>query len=83
MNVLPLRSWFLMQPPDDLHGIGHTARIVVWMAALTRGTPWFEPVVRADACQDLAQILGTGFGLVRGFGKCCLAGYGNRWKTRS
>jgi len=43
--TLPLRSWFLMQPPSDLHGIGHTARVMVWAAALTRGTPLFESVV--------------------------------------
>lgn len=32
-------SWFLLQPPSDLHGIGHTARVMVWAAVLTRGTP--------------------------------------------
>jgi hypothetical protein len=45
MCVLPRRSWFLMQPPSRLHGIGHTARVMVWAAVLTRGTRWFEPVV--------------------------------------
>jgi hypothetical protein len=51
--TLPLRSWFLMQPPGDLHGIGHIARVMVWAAVLTRGTPLFESVVWAAACHDL------------------------------
>jgi hypothetical protein len=55
MNALPLRSWFLMQPPSDLHGLGHTARVMVWAAVLTRGTPLFEPVVWAAACHDLRR----------------------------
>jgi hypothetical protein len=53
--TLPLRSWFLMQPPSDLHGIGHTARVMVWAAVLTRGTPWFDAVVWAAACHDLRR----------------------------
>jgi len=55
MSTLPLRSWFLMQPPSDLHGLGHTARVMVWAAVLTRGTCWFEPVVWAAACHDLRR----------------------------
>jgi hypothetical protein len=55
MNTLPLRSWFLLQPPSDLHGIGHTARVMVWAAVLTRDTPWFEPVVWAASCHDLRR----------------------------
>jgi len=47
--------WFLLQPPSDLHGIGHTARVMVWAAVLTRGTPWFEPAVWAAACHDLRR----------------------------
>jgi uncharacterized protein len=44
-----------MQPPSDLHGMGHTARVMVWAAALTRGTTLFEPVVWAAACHDLRR----------------------------
>jgi hypothetical protein len=55
MNALPLRSWFLLQPPSDQHGMGHTARVMVWAAALTRGTTWFEPVVWAAVCHDLRR----------------------------
>ena len=42
---VPQRSWFLMQPPSDLHGLGHTARVMTWACVLTRGIEWFEPVV--------------------------------------
>src|SRR5262245_40079621 len=55
MDALPLRSWFLMQPPSDLHGIGHTARVMVWAAVLTRDTALFKPVVWAAACHDLRR----------------------------
>jgi hypothetical protein len=40
------------KPPTDLHGIGHTARVMVWSAVLTRGTPWFESVVWATASRS-------------------------------
>jgi hypothetical protein len=55
MKSIPHRSWFLMQPPSDLHGLGHTARVMVWAAVLTRGTEWFEPVIWAAACHDLRR----------------------------
>lgn len=55
MMNFPQRSWFLMQPPSDLHGMGHTARVMVWAAVLTRSTEWFEPVVWAAACHDLRR----------------------------
>ncbi|OAI54990.1 hypothetical protein AYO44_13780 [Planctomycetaceae bacterium SCGC AG-212-F19] len=55
MTAFPKRSWFLMQPPSDLHGLGHTARVMVWAAVLTRETEWFEPVVWAAACHDLRR----------------------------
>jgi hypothetical protein len=44
-----------MQPPSDLHGLGHTARVMVWAAVLARDTEWFEPVVWAAACHDLRR----------------------------
>jgi hypothetical protein len=52
---VPERNWFWMQPPSHLHGPGHTARVMVWAAVLTRGTDWFEPVVWAAACHDLRR----------------------------
>jgi hypothetical protein len=45
----------LLQPPSDLHGLGHTARVMAWACVLTRGTEWFEPVVWAAACHDLRR----------------------------
>lgn len=53
--AIPQRSWFLMQPPSDLHGLGHTARVMTWAAVLTRGTALFEPVLWAAACHDLRR----------------------------
>jgi hypothetical protein len=62
-----------VQPPSDLHGIGHTARVMVWAA------------VRRAACLGLSQLFGrlltTAFGLVLGFGKCCQANSGNLRQT--
>jgi hypothetical protein len=52
---IPPRAWFRMQPPSDLHGRGHTARVMAWACVLTRGTGWFEPVVWAAACHDLRR----------------------------
>lgn len=43
MISFPLPWWFLMQPPSDLHGLGHTARVMVWASILARDTDWFEP----------------------------------------
>jgi hypothetical protein len=53
--TIPRPRWFCMQPPSGLHGRGHTARVMVWAAVLTRGTEWFEPVVWAAACHDLRR----------------------------
>ena len=53
--MIPQRSWFHMQPPSDLHGLGHTARVMVWANVLTQGSEWFEPVVWAAACHDLRR----------------------------
>ena len=53
--TIPRPRWFWMQPPSHLHGRGHTARVMVWAAVLTRGTEWFEPVVWAAACHDLRR----------------------------
>jgi hypothetical protein len=53
--MIPRQAWFFMQPPSDLHRVGHTARVMVWAAVLTRGTEWFEPVVWAAACHDLRR----------------------------
>jgi uncharacterized protein len=44
-----------MQPPSDLHGLGHAARVMVWACVLTRRTEWFEPVVWAAVCHDLRR----------------------------
>jgi hypothetical protein len=44
-----------MQPPSDLHGIGYTARVMVWAAVLTRSTPWFESVVWREGGVGLLQ----------------------------
>jgi len=65
-TILPRRSWFLMRPPSDLHGRGHTARVMVWACVLTRGTHWLEPVLWAACCHDLRRVndgpdLGHGF----------------------
>ena len=74
MNALPLRSWFFMESPSDLHGIGHTARVMVWAAVLTRGTPWFEPAFGPLLCpicdvRMMAQILTTAFELAIGYAR--------------
>jgi hypothetical protein len=53
--TIPRGSWFLMQPPSELHGLGHAARVMVWACVLTRGTEWFEPVIWAAACHDLRR----------------------------
>jgi hypothetical protein len=53
--TIPRPRWFWMQPPSHLHGRGHTARVMVWAAMLTRGTEWFGPVVWAAACHDLRR----------------------------
>ena len=53
--MIPQRSWFRMQPPSDLHGLGHTARVMTWACVLTRGGPWFDAVVWAAACHDLRR----------------------------
>src|SRR5438067_884700 len=52
---IPRQSWFLMQPPSDLHGLGHTARVMVWASVLSRGTSWFDPVLWAATCHDLRR----------------------------
>jgi hypothetical protein len=54
-TCLPLPSWFRLKPPSDLHGLGHTARVMTWACVLTRGTEWFEPVVWAACCHDLRR----------------------------
>jgi hypothetical protein len=53
--AVPQHSWFLLQPPSDLHGLGHTARVLTWACVLTRGTPWFDTVLWAAACHDLRR----------------------------
>jgi hypothetical protein len=35
--------------------MGHTARVMVWAAVLSRNTEWFEPVLWAAACHDLRR----------------------------
>src|ERR1700690_3875044 len=56
IHGLPRTSWFRMQPPSDLHGRGHIARVMVWACVLTRETEWFEPVVWAACCHDLKRL---------------------------
>jgi hypothetical protein len=53
--TIPKESWFWMRPPSELHGLGHTARVMTWACVLTQGTQWFEPVVWAAACHDLRR----------------------------
>jgi hypothetical protein len=55
MTCFPQRSWFLLQPPSDLHGLGHTARVMTWACVLARDSEWFEPVIWAAACHDLRR----------------------------
>jgi hypothetical protein len=52
---IPRPAWFAMQPPSDLHGLGHTARVMTWACVLTRDSEWFEEVVLAAACHDLRR----------------------------
>ena len=35
---LPRREWFRMQPPSDLHGVGHISRVMVWASVLAADT---------------------------------------------
>ena len=51
----PRVEWFLRQPPSDMHGLGHTARVMVWAAVLASGTPWLSQAVWAAACHDLRR----------------------------
>jgi uncharacterized protein len=53
--MIPQRSWFFLQPPSDLHGLGHSARVMVWAGLLARDTEWLEPVLWAAACHDLRR----------------------------
>lgn len=53
--MLPRPEWFFLQPPSDLHGLGHTARVMVWACVLTRETEWCDTVVWAAACHDLRR----------------------------
>jgi hypothetical protein len=55
LDIIPRRSWFLMQPPSELHGLGHTARVMDWACVLARGTEWLETVLWAAACHDLRR----------------------------
>lgn len=52
---VPHTDWFLRQPPSDMHGVGHTARVMVWAAVLASGTPWLSQAVWAAACHDLRR----------------------------
>jgi hypothetical protein len=51
----PRVEWFLRQPPSNMHGLGHTARVMVWAAVLASGTPWLSQAVWAAACHDLRR----------------------------
>jgi hypothetical protein len=53
--TIPRRDWFRMQPPSDLHGLGHTARVMVWASVLAHETPWFDAVLWAAACHDMRR----------------------------
>jgi len=52
---LPRRKWFRMQPPSDLHGVGHISRVMVWASVLATDTEWFDRVMWAAACHDLRR----------------------------
>lgn len=52
---LPQPHWYFLQPPSDLHGLGHTARVMVWACVLTRDTPWLDSVLWAATCHDLRR----------------------------
>ena len=54
-QTIPQLDWFLLQPPSSLHGVTHTARVMVWASILSRDTPWFTPVLWAAACHDLRR----------------------------
>lgn len=55
MTIIPQLSWFKMKPPSDLHGLGHTGRVMAWAWVLTQEMEWREPVVWAAACHDLRR----------------------------
>ena len=52
---VPRSAWFFRQPPSDLHGLGHTARVMVWACVLARGGAWLDSVLWAAACHDLRR----------------------------
>ena len=51
----PRVEWYLRQPPSDMHGLAHTARVMVWAAVLANGTSWLSQAVWAAACHDLRR----------------------------
>ncbi len=53
--MVPRREWFSMQPPSALHGLGHSARVMVWTTVLAGEGPLFEPGLWAAACHDLRR----------------------------
>ncbi len=53
--MVPRREWFTMQPPSPLHGLGHSARVMVWTTVLAGEGPLFEPALWAAACHDLRR----------------------------
>src|SRR5213592_3118719 len=53
--MVPRRDWFTMQPPSLLHGLAHSARVMVWTTVLAGEGPLFEPALWAAACHDLCR----------------------------
>src|SRR5262245_23746025 len=54
-RVLPEPSWFSLQPPSELHGPGHVARVMLWASILTEQSEWAYAVLWAAACPDLCR----------------------------
>ncbi len=53
--MVPRRDWFWMKPPSSLHGLAHSARVMVWTTVLAGEGPLFEPALWAAACHDLRR----------------------------
>ena len=43
--MVPRRDWFTMQPPSLLHGLAHSARVMVWTTVLAGDGLLFEPAL--------------------------------------
>ncbi len=54
--MVPRRDWFTIQPPSQIHGFAHSARVMVWTTVLAGAGPLFEPALWAAACHDLCRL---------------------------